>query len=98
MSAVLRSRSTELDENVLRRWAGYRAWRIQVEASVESSVMVVWPRGANISIPQMRWLSVALATRFETIENSELPFGNRRGCYNSGWTGDTNDTSGVRRA
>ena len=47
----------------------------------------------------MRWLSVAPATlRFETLKDSELPCGSRRGCYNNDWTGDTNDTSGVRHA
>ena len=78
--------------------AGCRAWRIQVEASAVSSVVVVWPRGATISIPQMRWLSVVLATRrFETLKSSELRFESRTGFYNNDWTGDTNNTSGERR-
>ena len=71
---------------------------MQVEASVESSVMVVWSRGAKNSMPQMRWLSVALATtRNEMLRVSELRFGWWRGCYNSGWTEGVNDTCGVQR-
>ena len=69
-----------------------------MEASVESSVIVVWPRGAENSIPQVRWLSVALATRLiETLKSSEVRFGWRRGCYNNDWTEDVNYTSGVQR-
>ena len=65
-----------------------------MEASVESSVMVVWPKGTKISTPQTRWLSVVLATRrFETLKSSELLFESRRGCYNNDWTGDANNTS-----
>ena len=63
--------------------------------------MVVRPRarGAENSIPQMRWLGAALATRrIEALKNSELRFGWRRGCYNNDWTEDVNDISGVRRA
>ena len=70
-----------------------------MEASVESSVMVVWPRVTENSTPQMRWLSVAPAThRVETLESSEFRFQQRRGCYNNDWTEDVKDTSGVRRA
>ena len=93
VNAVRRSKPIELDKNVLRQWAGYRAWRIQVEASVESSVTVFWPRGAKNSTPQMRWLSVALATRrFDTLKSSEF---RRRGCHHNDWTGDANNTPGV---
>ena len=70
-----------------------------MEASVESSVMVVWPRGAENSIPQMRWLRVALATRrIGMLKSSELRLGWRRGCCNNDWTEDANNTSGVQRA
>ena len=61
--------------------------------------MVVRPRGAENTIPQMRWLGVALATRrIEALKSSELQFGWRRECYNNDWTEEVNDTSGVRRA
>ena len=61
--------------------------------------MVVSPRGARNSVPQMRFLSVALAAcRFETLKSSELRFESRRGCSNNDWTGDASNTSGVHRA
>ena len=70
-----------------------------MEASVESSVRVVWPGGSENIIPQMRWVSVALTTRrIETLKSSESRFGGRRGCFNNDWTEDANNTSGVRRA
>ena len=70
-----------------------------MDSSVESSVMVVRPRGSQDQHTSMRGLCVALATRrFETLKNSDLPFGSRRGRYNNDWTGDANDTPGFRRA
>ena len=48
----------------------------------EVPVTVAWPRGAKISIPQMRQLGAASSTQHKRRKYRELQFGRRRGCYN----------------
>ena len=74
----------------------YRAWWTQADASVNvRSVMIAWPRGAKISILQMRQLGAAPSTRHKRRKYCVLQFKRRRGCYNH-WAGDTSYTSEVR--
>ena len=99
MNAVRRSQPIELDKNVLKRWSGISSLADPGGSERRELGDGRLARGTKISTPQIRWLSVALATsRFETLNSCELQFGSRRECNNNDWTEDTNDTSGVRRA
>ena len=77
-----RARSTELDENVLRLWGDISSLADTGGRERQRAVMVAWPRGAKISIPQVLQLGAAPSTRHKRRKYRELQLRRRRGCYN----------------